>query len=104
MEYLTVKELDEILEYMELPTTGLKADKIERLQDKIYIETLEMGEKPEVFYHEHLWSGVKKIYICNICGRNFDEQDRMIMHVLKHKPEDERAELLDKLVKEIENE
>lgn len=98
---LTAKELDEILGAMGLQKDGSKADKIERLQDKIYIET--QGETPEVKdYEMRLWAGKIYVYVCSHCGRQYDDRDKLFMHILGHYPENEREAVLDRLLKEGE--
>ena len=100
----TVRELDDVLVHMGLPTDGKKADKIERLKDKIHVETSETGEEPEVKdYEMKLWAGVKAVCVCRHCGRQIDEEENIILHVLKHYPENVREKKFEKLVKEMEN-
>ena len=70
------------------------------------IETPEAGSKPEEeneYYRIKLWSGILEIYECKICGRQEDEEDDMIIHVLRHVPKDEREKVFNKLVKDKEN-
>lgn len=105
---LTVSELDELLDMMGLSKDGLKADKVERLQDKIYVEEISEVERrkvgmdePEVKDYEiRMWAGKIPVYVCGHCGRQYDNRDKLFMHILYHYPEDERNSKLDELIKE----
>lgn len=55
------------------------------------------AEKP---YAVRMWAGKIPVYVCKKCGRQMDDQDRMILHVIGHYPQDQREQLLDELVKE----
>ena len=113
-ENMKVKELNKELESLGLPTDGLKQDKIDRL-NKAEIseqETPEAGRiEPEViesersptyddYIEKRLWAGVKTVYVCRSCGRQEDDEDDMILHILSHFPENEREKILDILVKD----
>jgi len=115
---LTVSELDDLLDELELDKTGLKADKIERIEN--FLETPEVGsEEPEVIvskqpiepevivsmqpaehYTSLLWAGIKTVYACAICGRQEDSEDDMRLHVLTHYPDSEHENILNELVKD----
>lgn len=109
---MKVPELDEKLEELGLPTDGLKPDKIDRLMDAEISEqeTPEAGRiEPEVIHstptyedyiEQRLWAGVKTVYVCRSCGRQEDDEDDMILHILSHFPEDEKESLLNILIKE----
>ena len=104
----TVTELDDLLDEQDLPKTGLKADKVERLES--FIETPEAGsQEPEVIvskqpqvehYTNVLWAGIKTVYACALCDRQEDSEDDMRLHVLKHYPESQHNQILNELVKE----
>lgn len=83
--------------------------------EKYPIETSETGEEaPEVpkdeildeekpkfdSYEMRMWAGKIPIYVCSFCGRQYDDEDRAIMHVLGHYPQGKREKVLDKLVKD----
>ena len=109
---LKVPELDEKLEELGLPTDGLKPDKIDRLMEAEISEqeTPEAGRiEPEVIHstptyedyiEKRLWAGVKTVYVCRSCGRQEDDEDDMILHILSHFPENEKESLLNILIKE----
>ena len=112
----TVSELDDLLEAQNLPKGGLKADKVKRLieAEEIPLETPQAGrDKPEVipstveivvspvyddFIEKRLWAGVKTVYVCRNCGRQEDHEDDMIIHVLKHVPENLRETFMNFLL------
>ena len=111
---LTVSELDDILDEMNLDKSGLKADKIDRIEE-YYTETPMAGaETPEVAieterevvqslapFTVRMWSGIKPVYACTMCGRQEDDRDDAILHYLNHYPEHERESILNNLVKDI---
>jgi hypothetical protein len=102
LEAMTVKELDELLDAAGLPKDGLKADKVARLDN--IIETSKTGEKPEVKDYEiRMWAGKIPVYICSHCGRQHDDRDRMILHVLEHYPKEKQEMMFNKLVKDDDN-
>lgn len=104
---MTVSELDDLLDELELDKTGLKAEKVERIEN--FLETPEVGsqepevivsKQPIVYYTEWLWAGIKTVYACALCDRQEDSEDDMCLHVLKHYPESEHNQILDNLVKD----
>ncbi len=104
---MTVSELDDLLDELELDKTGLKADKVERIEN--FLETPEAGsqepevivsKQPIVYYTERLWAGIKTVYACAQCDRQEDIEDDMRLHVLKHYPESEHENILNDLVKD----
>jgi hypothetical protein len=115
---MTVSELDEILDELDLDKTGLKADKVSRIEDYLdsdnNIETPMVGaETPEVAieterevveslapFTVRMWSGIKPVYACTLCDRQEDNKDDAILHYLDHYPEHERESILNKLVKD----
>ena len=102
MKNFKVKDLDDVLEQMGLPKDGRKADKIERLQGKVYVET--QGNKPEVKdYEMRMWSGVIPVFVCSKCGRQMDSEDDMMLHIVGHYPKEEREIVLNRLVKDRNN-
>lgn len=73
-------------------------------------ETSETGQRPEVQkseetaeYRKTMWRGRIPIWICETCERQFEDEERIIMHVLNHYKEDEQEQLLTRLLKEYEN-
>lgn len=107
LDDMTVAELDDLLDELELDKTGLKADKIERIEN--FLETPEAGsQEPEVIvskqpiehYTKVLWAGIKTVYACAQCNRQEDSEDDMRLHVLTHYPESEHENILNELVKE----
>ena len=122
-EELTVSEIDDLLDAENLPKSGLKADKVQRLIDadeKFPLETPnEAGrDKPEVipsteeiavspvyddFIEKRLWAGVKTVYVCRNCGRQEDREDDMILHALKHVPENLREQFMEFLLEKEGN-
>jgi len=117
----TVSELDDLLEAQNLPKGGLKADKVKRLieAEEIPLETPQAGrDKPEVipsteeivvspvyddFIEKRLWAGVKTVYVCRNCGRQEDREDDMILHALKHVPENLREQFMEFLLEKEGN-
>jgi len=113
---MLVSELDDILEKLGMDTSGLKADKISRLEKyDILLETPKVGaESPEVItddierevvqslkpYTVRMWCGIKPVYACTQCSRQEDSEDEALLHFLKHYPEQEREHILDNLVKD----
>jgi len=72
-----------------------KTDK--RKSAKKAAKVLDVAEaKP---YAEHLWKGIKQVFMCSACQHCEDVEDDMKLHVLKHVPKKERMDVLDKLVK-----
>jgi hypothetical protein len=108
---LTVSELDDLLDELDLDASGLKADKLQRLEE-YYTETPKAGaETPEVTNRREvieslrpftisMWSGIKPVYVCTECGRQEDDEDDAIMHFLTHFPYDERETILNDLLKD----
>ena len=104
---MTVSELDDLLDELELDKAGLKAEKVERIEN--FLETPEVGsQEPEVIvskqpqeehYTNLLWAGIKTVYACAKCGRQEDSEDEMRLHVLTHYPESQHNQILDQLVK-----
>ena len=105
---MLVSELDELLEGRGLSTSGLKVNKVHRLE-KYDSEMQNAGDTPEVHeyvisekpYKIRMWAGVKEVYVCTKCGSQYDNKDDAILHYLTHFPEKERNEVLNKLVKEF---
>lgn len=58
-------------------------------------------KKAEPLYERIMWKGVKEIFKCSDCGHCEDYRDDIIPHVIKHVPNDQKADVLDRLVKEI---
>jgi hypothetical protein len=57
---------------------------------------------PEVkrYFEKVLWRGIVPVYKCLTCGHCENLKDDIILHVVTHEPEKERAKLFEKLIKE----
>ena len=51
-------------------------------------------------YYPTKWKNVIDTFQCAACGHCDESRDNMILHVLTHVPASERAQLLEKLLKE----
>jgi hypothetical protein len=117
MDYdsMTVPELDELLDAQGLSKDGLKQDKIDRLNEIPEQETPKAGRvKPEVQdrkaviesladekpYSVRMWAGKIPVYVCNECGLQRDDEERMILHVINHYPKNKQEQVFNELVKE----
>ena len=89
---------DELLEdeATDKVNTPKKAAKVAEKQE-VAKEAKQPFEKP---YDHYLWKGLKekKVYYCKSCKVQDDKESEMIMHVLTHYSEEQRDEILDKLV------
>jgi hypothetical protein len=106
---LTVSELDDLLDELDLDASGLKADKLQRLEE-YYTETPKAGaETPEVTNRREvieslvpftirMWSGIKPVYVCTKCDRQMDDEDDALMHYIMHFPHDKRESILEQIV------
>jgi len=56
--------------------------------------------QPKPFYTLAMWAGVLPIYKCSSCGLDANNEDDMILHILKHYPELQRYEILNNALKE----
>ena len=111
-ENMTVSELDDILDDLGMAKTGLKQDKIDRLMDaeNPEQETPEAGrDKPEVDQYEkmksyrvRMWAGRIPVYECEFCGRQMDDKERMILHIMGHYPQEKREYVFETLVKDMD--
>lgn len=65
------------------------------------IETQDAGKEPEVTdYEVRMWAGKIPVYVCAHCGRQYDDLDRCVLHILGHYSKDEQEAVLDRLVKD----
>jgi len=53
-------------------------------------------------YKVVMWKNKIPVYVCEVCGRNEDSEDEMILHVLKHEPEEKQEKILTKMLDEKE--
>jgi hypothetical protein len=89
----------------EAPKVGRDKPEVEineKQPRKAVVESLK-AEKP---YSVRMWAGKIPVYVCNAkgCGLQRDDEERMILHVLEHYPQEEREKLFDQLVKEMKHE
>jgi hypothetical protein len=62
---------------------------------------LEDGKK--VFYTEHTWKGVIKVYRCFQCNHCDEDEGDIQLHVITHYPESDKENILNKMLKEKQN-
>ena len=79
---LTTKEINELLDAMELPKTGNKEQKLQRVLENSYIETQDASEVQP--YEIRMWAGKIPVYVCKICCRQYNDLDRLLKHIAGH--------------------
>lgn len=72
-------------------------DEKEEKQEEVLSLPLEIFIPP--LYMPARWAGVLDTLRCTTCGHCDPDQENMILHVLNHVPENERDEMLEKLLK-----
>lgn len=79
-----------------------KADNfIGMLIDNPQKEAQSVAAKPEVKpYEKVMWKGIIPVYKCKTCGHCENVKDDIILHVVTHALEKDRAKLFEKLMKE----
>jgi hypothetical protein len=49
-------------------------------------------------YKKVLWKNVVPVYVCQVCGKNDNSEDEMILHVLTHEPDKKQEKILNEIL------
>ncbi len=66
------------------------------------VEQQPAAKEPVKHYQKLKWKGIRVTFKCVTCEVSLEQEDDMILHVLKHVPAEERDALMQELITEME--
>jgi len=72
--------------------------------NKVSQDALPAEPSDEPTFVTRRWKGVLDVYECQVCFRQFNLRDDVILHVVAHYPEAEQETALDRFMKEYKKE